>query len=157
MKIRKGSATVEAALLMPVMLSVMIVLIETSVFMYNRQAATAIAGSSVIYGLQMEHESSSFVQKKIEAYVRKECKARLVMTDMPEYEVNVTASKIRVEIPVSMEMPFDQMLRWIGWGGRMTFTAKKAGQRVDPVAFLREIRRAGRIRAAGKAKTKQEQ
>ena len=44
---RKGSATVEAAFLLPLLLALFMLLTETAIFFYNRAAAVDLAGQAV--------------------------------------------------------------------------------------------------------------
>lgn len=62
---RKGSATVEAAFLLPLLLALFMLLTETAIFFYNRAAAVDLAGQAVIHGAQMEHAGRRETEDKI--------------------------------------------------------------------------------------------
>lgn len=62
---RKGSATVEAAFLLPLLLALFMLLTETAIFFYNRAAAVDLAGQAVIHGAQMEHAGRHEIEDKI--------------------------------------------------------------------------------------------
>ena len=56
---KKGSFTIEAAILMPFLLFVILIIMQVSFFLYNREAATAMVAQAVLKGVQMEKEGKN--------------------------------------------------------------------------------------------------
>lgn len=96
----KGSATIELALLMPVLLMVMILLIETSVFLYNRAAVSAAAYVSVLKGIQMEHEGANKIEEKVKSLVDEFLDGKLPFVTSVEKDVKVSLTKVQVTIKI---------------------------------------------------------
>ena len=57
-----GSMTVEAALLMPLILGVIFLVVYLSVYMYNRAAVTCAAARTAVLAGQMEHEGGNIIE-----------------------------------------------------------------------------------------------
>jgi hypothetical protein len=112
---------------------------------------TVIAGSAVIKGAQMEHEGKKQIQKQTEEYVRRQCEAMLVFDAHTEYTITVSTAKIHVLLKIQQDIPFGNMLKQFGWGDKLSYQTEKTALRLDPAAFIREIRRVDQLsRKAGK-------
>lgn len=142
----KGSTTIEAALLMPLLLGIMLLVIYFSFFLYNREAVTAIAYTAAIKGAQMEQEGKNRIQKEITRYVEDENK-RLLFVSQAEHSVKVTTGKITVSIDIIQNTPFQSILQQIGADGVFRYSVEKSAKRLHPASVIWEFRKAENVHA----------
>ncbi|MCR5282189.1 MAG: hypothetical protein K6E18_02370 [Lachnospiraceae bacterium] len=134
--------TVEAALLLPLLLGVMILLIYVSVFLYNRCAASALAGTAAVMAAGMEHESPAQIKKDLDRYLE-EGKTHLPMAKEAACEVSV--SLLQVKVRVKFRQKVEAMLLPLA-NREAEYTAKETVQRLDPAKYLRTIKIANKAR-----------
>lgn len=139
-KIKRGSATIETALLMPFLLAVMLFIIYFSFYVYNREASSTIAYTAAIKGAQMEQEGRAYIEKEITGYVKEESKKLLFVRDL-EYSVKVTTLKVEVSVSLTQKSPFQSMLRQIGAGDAFSCKVKKSASRLHPASIIWDMRR----------------
>lgn len=106
---KKGSFTLEAALVIPVLMFVIMLTVQMSFFLYNRQAVTVMASQAVLYGVQMETEGKAAIKKELEAFLKEETEKRLLFTDSADWDVKVTATKVAVTISFSQKTLIKQI------------------------------------------------
>lgn len=138
---RNGSTTIEAALLMPLLLGIMLVVIYFSFFLYNREAAMTIAYTAAIKGAQMEQEGKNQIQQEITRYVEEESK-RLLFVHQIDYSVKVTTGQVKVSIHLTQKVPYQSLLEHIGADGVFCCNVEKSAVRLHPASVIWEIRRA---------------
>lgn len=128
---RKGSFTIEAAFLMPVLILVIFLILQISFFLYNREAVTVMASQAVLQGVQMEKEGKHTIQKSLQAFLSEETKERLLFTETVRWDVSVTATKVKVTIFLSQNTLFR----------RLSCEATEEMSRLTPASLLWEKER----------------
>lgn len=128
---RKGSFTIEAALLMPFLLFSVLVLMQISFFLYNREAATVIASQAVLQGVQMEKEGKNTIQNLVQDFLEKETGEKLLFTDKVQIDVSVSLTKVKVTLLLSQKTVFKQL--------NCEITQEMS--RLDPTSLLWEAER----------------
>lgn len=132
----KGSSTIELAFLMPMILSVLILLIYLSAYLYNRQSIETIACIAEHKGLKMEHDTKAAVQKQLEAYINDELQRKLMFSPKTSYQVKVGMSRIQISIEMKQDIPFGALSAFFANdAGFQTKVVRKA-KRIDPAAIL---------------------
>ena len=128
---QKGSFTVEAAFVVPMLFLVIWIVIHIGFFLYNREAATAIAALGVLEGSRLEQEGKNTIERMVSSYVQEEIEEKLIFTDEVQWDVKVSAVSIRVTIQVSQNIPFKTL----------TCIAEEKISRIHPVSAIWEMER----------------
>ena len=103
---QKGSFTIEASFLIPIVTFVILILMQISFFLYNREAVTVLAAQAALQGVQMEQEGKNTIQKSLEKFLAKETGERLLFTDQVTWDVSVTPVTVKVSITLSQKTIF---------------------------------------------------
>ena len=144
---RKGSATVEAAFLLPLLLALFLLLTETAIFFYNRAAAVDLAGQAVIHGAQMEHAGRRETEDKILKEMQKMGKKRLVFLTNVNYSVSVSLWEIKAQIRLERKSPLLSFFRGMGFqAGVFSGQIEKKIKRLNPSKVIWESHRMRQIR-----------
>ncbi len=144
---RKGSATVEAAFLLPLLLALFMLLTETAIFFYNRAAAVDLTGQAVIHGAQMEHAARHEIEDKILKEMQKMGKKRLVFLTNVDYSVSVSLLEIKAQIRLERKSPLLSFFREMGFqAGVFSGQIEKKIKRLNPSQVIWESHRIRQIR-----------
>lgn len=136
---RKGSATVEAAFLLPLFLVLFMLLTETAIFFYNRAAAVDLTGQAVIHGAQMEHTARREIEDKILKEMQEMGKKRLVFLTNVDYSVSVSLSEIKAQIRLERRSPLLSFFRGMGFQtGVFSDRFEKKIKRLNPSKIIWE-------------------
>nr|MBQ8253087.1 pilus assembly protein [Lachnospiraceae bacterium] len=133
---QKGSFTVEAAFVVPLLFLVVWIVIHMGFFMYNREACTAIASLAVLKGSQMEQEGRRTIEKVITAYVKEETEQKLIFTDAVCWDIGISSTNIKVTIQISQRIPFQTL----------TYEVSEKMGRIHPVSAIWEMERLENIK-----------
>lgn len=106
---KKGSFTIEAAILVPILLLIVVFLIHISFFLYNREAATVIASRAALKGVQMEQEGKADIKRELTSFLEEEIGAYLIFTESVRWDISVTLTKVKVSIRLTQRMPFKKL------------------------------------------------
>lgn len=98
---RKGSFTIEAALLMPFLIFAVFMIMQIGFFLYNREAVTVMASQAALQGVQMEQEGKNTIEKRLQLFLAEETEERLLFTEAVKWDVSVTATKVKVTISLT--------------------------------------------------------
>ena len=143
---RKGSATVEAAFLLPLLLALFMLLTETAIFFYNRAAAVDLAGQAVIHGAQMEHAGRREIEDKILKEMQNMGKKRLVFLTNVDYSVSVSLVDIKPESRLERKSPLLSFCRGMRFrAGVFSGQVEKKIKRVNPSRVIWESHRIRQI------------
>ena len=128
---KKGSFTIEAALLMPFLLFVIWTLMQISFFLYNREAVTVIASQAALKSVQMEKEGKNRIQEKLQSFIKKETDEKLLFTDKVTWDISISLTKVKVKVFISQNTLFK----------KLSFETKKELSRMNPASLLWEAER----------------
>jgi Flp pilus assembly protein TadG len=128
---KKGSFTIEAALVMPFLLFAVLILMQISFFLYNREAVTVIASQAALKGVQMEQEGKNLIQKELHSFIKKETDEKLLFIDEINWDISVSLTKVKVKVFISQNTLFK----------RLRFEIKKEMSRINPASLLWEAER----------------
>lgn len=131
-----GSTTVELALLMPLILGVIVLVIQSSIFLYNREMVETIACLSVHRGLQMEHDGKGVIQKKVEQYAQQSLESKLLMHPLATAQVTVSLTAVQVTIELEQKNPVPGIAALLPGKGNFSAKVSKKGLRMDPADVL---------------------
>lgn len=137
--LKRASATIEVALLMPLLIGIMLLVIYLSFSLYNREAITTIAYTAALKGAQMEQHGQKRIQEEIGSYVERECK-KLLFIRKEEHSVKATMGKVRVTINVVQKVPFCALPILRETEGLFQYGAEHTVRRMHPSSIIQEIR-----------------
>ena len=138
-KFKNAYMTVEASLVMPVILGSIIFTIYIGFYLYNVCTIKQTAYIAALRGSQMVNGSCG----EIETYVGKELEKllgnRVLAKERLESKIDVLSHKVRVKIMLDMHMPF---FHWISSKvGFWTIEAKAEANRIYPMDVIRNVRK----------------
>ena len=132
----KGSMTVELALLMPLILSVFVLVIHGSIFLYNRETIEAAACLSLHRGLQMEHDGKGAVQNEVEHALDQYLSQKLLLKPSVSRRVDVTLTSVSVTVEMGHDIPVPGLPRLLQGNGAFHARICEKGMRIDPAGVL---------------------
>ena len=148
-----GSATIEAALLIPLILSVVMMLIYLSLFLYNRTAAVSLAGQAMVLGAGMENEGAKKIGQSMNAFLHEgEKHLPLVKSVETSADVSLTGIKAGIDLTGRMNGFFLP-----GAASEPSYSYHGRVERLDPAGYIWKIRIAKQLGSGGKSKIKEEQ
>lgn len=104
-RLQRGSFTVETALIMPVVITVILIMLFFVLYMYNRgimQNAVCRGAKTVFY---YENESNENIQKECSRIVLEDLENSLVGVKDVEVEVKVSANQIEIILTGRLNVP----------------------------------------------------
>ncbi len=132
--------TVEAALVLPLVMSALIMTVFLFVFQYDRCLLEQDVGMLILYADTLEtadaDELSAFVRRRAsEVYWDK-----YVFWEMNRLDITVDKPEIKIEAAGSMTLPLPE---WNLFGGEKMWEARadRRAARLSPASFLRMYRR----------------
>lgn len=128
---KKAGFTIEAAIVIPLLLFVVIIVMYLGFFLYNREALTVIASRAVLKGVQMEQDGKKTIEREVSLFVKDQMEKNLIFTESFDWEVKVTGLKVKVTLQLTQAMPFKNV----------TCEVTKEMSRIHPVSFLWEKER----------------
>ena len=128
---KKGSFTIEAAIIIPILMFVVMLVIQLSFFLYNRHAITVMASQAALYGVQMETEGKPMIEKELHSFLKEETESRLLFTESADWNVKVTMAKVRVTVCFMQKT----------WFKKISCEASEEKNRLVPAIFLWEKER----------------
>ena len=136
----KGSYTVEASFLLPMILTVIILIIYMAFFLHDRQVLYSAAYTSALRGSQLINGEDIYSQ--VEKSARELIKNRLLGTDGLRTDIEIGSDKIVVSYDGILRIPAGALLcRYLN-GGKDTLSVKARAESkcVNPVSFVRKCR-----------------
>lgn len=133
--------TVEACFLIPLCLALVLVLMNVSIYLYNKETATCIANTCVLHGVQMEQESQKEVQSEVERELLQLLSARLLLCANMEHEVRVSALSVTVIVSFRQRWIGKDLLAVIHDKDGISYSYSKKELRMDPAKTIWEQRR----------------
>lgn len=132
-KLKRGSSTVEAAYLIPMLVMLTALLIYLSFFLYNRLILTEAAYISVLRGSRPEYKTAKECYRKTEESLNDLLSGKLLAQKEYEKKAEVTGTKVEVTLRIKQKLPF--------WKSQPEYHVKKSAARLNPYEFIRECRR----------------
>ena len=137
----RGSSTIEASLIMPMVLTIFAFLIYLSFFLYNRIEVTADAYICALRGSQMELETA----KETYQYMKKESNkligGNLLATSKYGEQIEVNGNNVQVTYSVSIQVPGAVIISNIFEENNWNYSITKKTKKLQPVLFIRKCRK----------------
>ena len=137
----KGYSTIEAAVIIPIILSIVLLLIWTGFFFYDRNVLSQAASRAAVCGSQMSYLENEEIADYVSNRVSELTEGKLILLDLAETTVTVTATNICVNVTGTMNVPDFIILGNIYNGGTWNINIKEYGARLKSSMFIRTANR----------------
>lgn len=132
----KGSFTVEAAIVLPIILYVLLLIVYGAFYAYSSYTLSLNAYISVFRGSRtnlLKENAYQTTEESMKIFIQKELPA---VTGI-QYEIQSNLQRNDIEVEAKIQIPFMQSIMQAVWPVRISRYAK----RTDPVFFLRNCRK----------------
>ncbi len=144
----KGSFTVEATFLFPMILTVIVLLIYLSFFLHDRCVMNQAAYQAALRGSRIRTGDNAVIGTT-ESAAEEMIQSALLATEDVSHQVSVTGSEITVSYEGRLNIPAGILFLPVNGNG-ISVRGSGAAKRKDPILFIRECRvienAAGRLR-----------
>jgi len=138
-KVFKASYTLEASLLFPFILAVIVLIIYGSFFIHDRAVLDIAANEAAIRGSEITDPDGD-IFTKVRDTGKRETEGRLLATDNLAMDVRVDSKEVKVSYSGDFRIPKGVILvPGMNMGGT-NITVEGKSARIDPSGFIRECR-----------------
>ena len=145
-KVKKGICrnaeaylTVEAALILPMVLGVVLLVIYLLFFQYDRCLMEQNVGKLAMRGCTFQLMDSKEIVARIVAQSR-QTDERFLAWELGDIKVTIKGNRVRVERSGELEFPFKRFVFWqaeSAWQSQIAYE----NYRIEPVQFIRNCRK----------------
>lgn len=136
----KGSYTVEAACLLPLILGVIVMLIYLGLYLHDRTILSETAYMAALKGSFLENASNSEIEHEMHSECENVLENNQFVLNNKNIKVTAESQSVSVTLSGQMEYPTLGVLRYIGVSGVLNVTAKENLKRINPVDTIRLYR-----------------
>lgn len=139
MRQENGYFTVEAALVLPIVISVFVLLIYLIFFQYNRCLLEQDAGALALKGCTVQEEEKDLLMQKLRQYESGINLNKYMMWNQESMDIVLKQDKVKVTGNGELKFPFYNLYQRVDdiWHTSVSFE----NHRVDPVGFIRMYRK----------------
>lgn len=94
----KGSFTIEATFIFPLVVSVVLFIIYSAFYLHNEAVIQGVAYEIAIYGTMLDKSDKSVMQEKMEKKYKDAIDGRLISMDEPKLNIECEGKTIKVNI-----------------------------------------------------------
>ena len=139
---KKGSSTIEAAYLIPFLVTVIMLFIYLAFFLYNRLVLTETAYIAAFRGSQAtEYAKAGEVSKIATNCCENLLSGKLIAVDTCENGVEVKGKTVSVTLIFTERIPFERLTKPLTGRESFDYTVTKKAVGQNPYQFIRECRR----------------
>ncbi|MBQ7067418.1 MAG: pilus assembly protein [Lachnospiraceae bacterium] len=152
----KGSSTIEASLIMPMILTIFAFFIYLSFFLYNRVEVTTNAYILALRGSRMESETAKETYRYMKKESSKLMSGNLLAIKKYGEQMKVKGDNIQVTYSVSIQVPGAVILSNIFEENTWNYKITKKTKKLQPVLFIRNCRKISNLKNQSGKDTKNE-
>lgn len=138
-KEKSAYLTIEAALVIPMILGGIVFILYVGFYLYNLVAMEQTAYIAALRGSQMKQASSAKIKKYVEEQVDELLTGQILAKEDIEKEVKVSTGKIKVKIYTKLEILFAKLLFLEETNWEIKGEAQVS--RADPIEIIRGVRK----------------
>lgn len=138
-KALKGSYTIEASLLFPFILTVLVLIIYSAFFIHDRCVMNTAAYQAALRGSRVRSAAGNVMgvtQKAAGELIGN----ALIVTENVTPTVKISGEKISVSYEGTMNIPYGVLFMKLSGGRKLQVKAGSMAIRKDPIKFIRECR-----------------
>lgn len=139
-KLCKAYFTVEAAIIVPIVMSVLVYVIFMSLFQYNRCLLEQDIGMLILYAVESDEQEGTELKNNLEQKLKDLYWDKYFSWKQEELQVSVKGEKVEIYGMGELQFPFmDWNLAHLNtkWSAQ----AKREGYRLNPTEYIRLINR----------------
>lgn len=140
----KGSFTIEAALVMPIIIIIIVMLLYLGFFLFNRCLITQEAYIGALRGSLYDEQLKENIFDK-DIYVQNELEKQMgnkaIALRKLDWNILVENKKITVKADAFVSIPFKQLLRNNGFQNGWSISTQKENAIIHEVEIIRNIRK----------------
>lgn len=138
-KEKSAYLTIEAALVIPMVLGGIVFILYVGFYLYNLVAMKQTAYIAALRGSQMKQDSSAKIKKYVEEQVDELLTGQILAKEDIEKEVKVSTGTIKVKIYTKLEFLFAKLLFLEETNWEIKGEAQVS--RADPIEIIRGVRK----------------
>lgn len=138
---QNGYMTLEASLLMPLAVVVVIFLLHLCFYLYNQCILRQVAYTAALRGSLLKEAGNEEIEAYTTQQVSRLLEDRLLAVKEPKISVEVTLTRVRVKVSMSIHSPL--LESFFPGSGIWEFQDEAVAKRLDGVSFIRGIRMLG--------------
>lgn len=139
-KLKKGSSTIEASFLIPIILWILILLIYLAFFFYNKLLVEEVSYIAALRASQLEWSSASQKYDEAQRSMEELLKNKLIAIKKYEKKIQVGATKIEISIKVNQPVPLRSMISRYYQKGTFEYNASQKAKCLKPYQYIRMVR-----------------
>ena len=145
MLLRKGSLTVEAALIMPVVLSVILTVIVFMLYLYNR---SVMNDAAILASAQVMYSEKDDLNGEIVKQIKEKCEASLSdrLVGMDDLHMEISVGKLKSSVTISGKLRIAEAGFLPESLPFQTIRVNAKSERFYPVQFIRTVRKGKKIK-----------
>lgn len=133
--------TIEACILLPLILVLTLLIMWLGFLMYNRSLVTSAVAMAVVRGCQYAEYSAEEIEEIAEARCLELLEGRLICMEMPEISAEAGFYEVTVRAEGSMEVPVELLFDGIYGSSFWDVSACSEGVRLHSSTFVRTAER----------------
>lgn len=137
----KGMATIEACVIIPITLIVVMLLVWLGIFFYNKNVMSHAASRAAIMGGQHPEMESEELTEYMIAKVREMLEGKMIFMEDPSIEVSMDYSVISIKITGNMGLPGSVNMGGIYRKRAWEIALVEKAARIHPSIFVRTVSR----------------
>jgi hypothetical protein len=138
-KILKGSYTIEASLLLPMILSIIMILMFLSFYVHDRCILYSIAYTAALRGSEVQSDEEK-IFREVEESSNKLLENKLLVTRNVNTDIKISSKDIAVSYQGDFQIPIGTILIKNLRKGNIQINAIGKAKRTDSIQFIRECR-----------------
>ncbi|MEG1846853.1 MAG: TadE/TadG family type IV pilus assembly protein [Lachnospiraceae bacterium] len=137
---QKGSLTVEASIILPLVIIIIALLLYLSFFLYNRCVIAQMSYIAALRGSLSEEKDDRITEQNIRQEGTVLLNKRLLAQNSIRFDNTMASKEVTVSIVSHMRVPFTSLANEVGVRGTWRMEAGKTVKRIDPIDFIRGCR-----------------
>lgn len=105
----RGSLTLEAAMIMPVIVFVQVLCIYMSVYVYNSLLISQVSYLACLRAVQTKEENNEVLAAEVEREIANLLQDELIFMKDLQWDIQVSLFTVSLDIRASMEFPFEHL------------------------------------------------
>ena len=145
MILRKGSMTVETALIMPVVLSVILTVILFLLYLYNR---SVMNDAAILASAQVMYSEKDDLNGEIVKQIKEKCEASLSdrLIGMDDLQTEITVGKLKSSVTITGKLRIAEAGFLPESLPFQTVRVNAESERIYPAQFIRTVRKGKKIK-----------
>lgn len=140
-KWKTANATIEASIIIPMIVTILLIFIYLFFFSYNKIVLTQGAYCSALRASQMEYSTANEQKRKAENTLVELYKNQLIALNIYSKKITVSQKVTSVSTEIKQSIPFEKLVGPFTKTGSLSFCVTKSAKQSNPYDFIRIFRK----------------